>query len=196
MPMETRDSATRLARAVRDRRLQLGLRQEDAASEAGVSVATWRKVESGKVESFTSRTLAMLDRGLQWEPGSARDVATGGEPRPESITVAGEGINLPAFFSEENQRLAALVLSDLSVESLLGRPPYDWRFAALRRLYASTEDDFWDWCEFELIERAGREGDRRDAVAKIAERVEQRLAEIEHSYELVDEDADDEKAFY
>ncbi len=68
----------RLGSRVRQRRLELGLSQRDAAQAAGVSNQTWSNVELGRGASDLK--LAGVERAMRWQAGSAVAVATGGEP--------------------------------------------------------------------------------------------------------------------
>lgn len=70
----------RLAAAVRQRREDLGgLSQAQVAHDAGLSVATWGKVENAK-DSVKPRTLRRIDVGLQWPPGTAQAILRGVNP--------------------------------------------------------------------------------------------------------------------
>lgn len=61
----------RLSRAVRNRRTELRMTQDDVASAGGPSDVTVRNIELGKVTRINVATLAKLDEALQWEPGTA-----------------------------------------------------------------------------------------------------------------------------
>ncbi|HUG87105.1 MAG TPA: helix-turn-helix transcriptional regulator [Euzebya sp.] len=63
----TAQTATR-AEAVRRRRAELQLTQEDAAEKAGVAVTTWRMIEAGRTNSFRALTLVAVARALEWQP--------------------------------------------------------------------------------------------------------------------------------
>src|SRR5690606_25200823 len=78
---EVRHDLARLGSRVRQRRLELGLTQRDAAMAAGVSDQTWLNVERGT--KVRDRTLVGVDRALGWQAGSAQRVAEGGEPVEE-----------------------------------------------------------------------------------------------------------------
>ncbi len=71
-----------LARAVKTRRLQLGLAQGDLAGQGGPGIVTVRDIEKGKMRRPRDLTLAALDRALRWEHGSAEAVVRGGQARP------------------------------------------------------------------------------------------------------------------
>lgn len=68
----------RLGDAIRRRRLTLDLSQEELGRRSGVTPVTISRIENG--HSAKIRTLWKLDRGLEWEPGSAEAVLRGGEP--------------------------------------------------------------------------------------------------------------------
>jgi hypothetical protein len=73
-----------LARAVTARRVdQLGLTMVEVQARGGPSVSTQTVIESGTPGgSYAPATMAKLDRGLGWEPGSAVGVLMGREPVP------------------------------------------------------------------------------------------------------------------
>jgi transcriptional regulator with XRE-family HTH domain len=71
----------RLAAAVRAQRNALGLTQQDVATRANIGARdTVAKVEHG----FTvrSRTLWLMDRALEWPPGTCQAILDGAEPPP------------------------------------------------------------------------------------------------------------------
>lgn len=68
----------RLGDAIRRRRLALDLSQEELGRRSGVTPVTISRVENGHPAKI--RTLWKLDRGLEWEPGSAESILHGGEP--------------------------------------------------------------------------------------------------------------------
>jgi hypothetical protein len=78
----------RLAEFVRERRVELGLTQEDARAAGGPSTATMRLIEGALQRSYQPATLRDLERVMQWERGSARMILAGGEPVPRAVTDA------------------------------------------------------------------------------------------------------------
>ncbi|MFG2046038.1 multiprotein-bridging factor 1 family protein [Micromonospora sp. NPDC048935] len=70
----------RLARAVRNRRIVLGLSQKQLGERGPISQRTVAKVESGHKDRLHDRTAAALERALQWETGSIQRVLGGGTP--------------------------------------------------------------------------------------------------------------------
>jgi len=70
----------RVGDAVKDRRLALGWTQQEAADRSGVSLATWRLVESAGRERFQELTLRGLVRGLGWPVGAIERLRAGGAP--------------------------------------------------------------------------------------------------------------------
>lgn len=66
-----------LADKIHDRRLQLGLTQEQASEAAGVSSETWRQYESGRSpNSPQRRVLTGIDAALGWQPGTCLHTLT------------------------------------------------------------------------------------------------------------------------
>jgi hypothetical protein len=78
----SKDDWPRLAAAVRDRRGELGLTQEQAAAAGGPSTATMRLIEGALQDSYTPATLRKLEGALHWKRGSVRDILSGGSPAP------------------------------------------------------------------------------------------------------------------
>jgi hypothetical protein len=63
--------------AVRARRETLGLRQKDIAPRRGPSYETVRLIEGGEPGSYQPRTLAGLDRSLEWKIGTSQGILDG-----------------------------------------------------------------------------------------------------------------------
>ncbi|MBB6174597.1 transcriptional regulator with XRE-family HTH domain [Nocardiopsis mwathae] len=86
MPRPSTDLGAYIAEvgeAVRRRREELGLdRAEFARREPTVSYRLLQAMERGERTRYSDIVLAKLERKLGWEPGSFRDMATGGDPRP------------------------------------------------------------------------------------------------------------------
>jgi hypothetical protein len=77
------EQAQRLGAAIRRARRELrDPPQAEIAIAAGLSVATFQKLEGGTPGRYQPRTLDKLDRGLQWQEGSAERVIAGGSPLP------------------------------------------------------------------------------------------------------------------
>ena len=72
----------RLARLAKQRRNDLGLTQLELASKASLSIDRIQSIENARVTSYSPRTLAKLERGLDWEPGSIRAILAGDDPKP------------------------------------------------------------------------------------------------------------------
>lgn len=69
----------RLGTAVRERREELDLTQQEAARLANVSDTTWHTAEHGKA-NVALRSLKGIERALNWAPGSAKRILEGGDP--------------------------------------------------------------------------------------------------------------------
>lgn len=112
----------RLGEQVKKRRDELELSQIDVWQAGGPSNTTLSLVENGLVETLTRTTARKLDKGLQWEPGSARAVWNGGEPVP---LLPGVSPNLSAKLRkiveesdlEEGKRAAILSILDETSEA-------------------------------------------------------------------------------
>lgn len=77
-----RASITNLGQAVRSRRSQLDLTQQEVAQAGGPSDTTQTAIETESATSVRKETLRKLDKGLQWVPGSAQAAYDGGQPTP------------------------------------------------------------------------------------------------------------------
>jgi hypothetical protein len=74
------DGWLRVARHVRNRRLELGLTQEAAAARGKVHPRSWARVESGASEGYRLPILVGVCRSLDWAPDSIERVLGGGQP--------------------------------------------------------------------------------------------------------------------
>ncbi|MFJ8923931.1 helix-turn-helix domain-containing protein [Streptomyces sp. NPDC102415] len=83
---------TRLAQAVKARRLQLGLARKKAADEAGMSKDTWQRVEDAK--PVRAMNYAKIDRVLGWATGSCELVTSGGEAVLAKESAAAPGVTV------------------------------------------------------------------------------------------------------
>jgi hypothetical protein len=96
----------RLAESVRERRVELGMTQEEARAAGGPSTATMRLIEGALQESYQASTLRDLERALQWQRGSVRMVLAGGDPVPldgAALRKAGPAQGMPAPLLEDGQ---------------------------------------------------------------------------------------------
>ena len=90
----------RLAEFVRERRVELGLTQEDARAAGGPSTATMRLLEGALQHSYQPATLRDLENVLQWGRGSVRMILAGGDPVPLA-DFAGAPRAVPAIARRE-----------------------------------------------------------------------------------------------
>lgn len=108
----------RLARLVVHRRVELGYRLQKEFTEAsGIKIRTLNNIENHRQSSYDAGTIAMLEQGLKWRPGSVDDVLEGGEPTPVDQTE----LSLPELDKDQLReilRRSREVTADL--ERLLG----------------------------------------------------------------------------
>lgn len=71
------EGIARLGRAIRSRRIQLGLTQDVVAKIGGPSDVTLRNIESGRAKRVNVATLGKLDRALDWSAGTAEGILDG-----------------------------------------------------------------------------------------------------------------------
>jgi hypothetical protein len=74
--------ANRLARIAKSRRHELGLTHTQIQAAGGPSPGTQQKIENARAGRFRDDTIADVERGLRWAPGSVQAVLDGGDPTP------------------------------------------------------------------------------------------------------------------
>ncbi|MFE6891990.1 hypothetical protein [Streptomyces sp. NPDC057694] len=79
----------RLAKLVRERRVELQLGIEPAAKLAGISKDTWRRVEDARLVRAT--TYSAMDRTLDWAVGSCERITVGEDPIPSTAASDDSG---------------------------------------------------------------------------------------------------------
>lgn len=92
----TRTNRARLDALMDERRLDLGLTWRDVAQRAGISYEAIRSLRTGTTD-MRSLTLRKLDKALEWQPGSAARVLTGGDPSPLDPQPAPRGDGRPEW---------------------------------------------------------------------------------------------------
>lgn len=83
--------AVRLGEYVLARRDELQVSQIEVSRAGGPSNTTLTKIESGHLANLERATARKLDKGLGWQPGSARRVWEGGEPLSIAATSEPRG---------------------------------------------------------------------------------------------------------
>lgn len=81
-----------LAKAVKERRIELGLGYKSAAKEAGIAPDTWKRIETGL--PVRELSYAKVDPVLQWAPGSCADVLAGRSPVPVTPVEGAPGVSI------------------------------------------------------------------------------------------------------
>jgi len=77
-----------LGRAVKERRIQLGMSQLDVSQRGGPSTTTVSRIELGRLPNISQDTLLKLDNALAWRSGSSALVLEGGKPdKPDAETA-------------------------------------------------------------------------------------------------------------
>lgn len=103
----TREQIDRLARAVEDRRIELGMTQLEVNLAGGPSTTTLSHFEDGTAPSPIPKTLKRLDRGLSWAPYSAQECLWKGiPPTPLPTTSVVAAASLGGELSPVNARAA------------------------------------------------------------------------------------------
>ena len=111
-----------LAKAMRDRRGELGLSVVDAVAGTGepgsrVARSTWRELEQGVRTRLTAPVGARIDKVLGWEVGAALDWFYAPEPSAEErramLTEAMRDRQRPRLVSEREPDYTGLLASQL-----------------------------------------------------------------------------------
>lgn len=95
----------RVGRYVRERRMQLGLKQKQTPD---VSAATWSKIENAAADSYKPFVLANIERTLGWPAGTIGLIGAGGEPPSETNDLATRVASLEERFTRIEQTLDRL----------------------------------------------------------------------------------------
>jgi hypothetical protein len=80
--VENPDGWARVAKAVLNRRTELGITVAEAVRRSGdtVSAAVWSILENARQDSYRPRTLAGVCRALGWTANSIDQILAGGQP--------------------------------------------------------------------------------------------------------------------
>lgn len=129
-----------LAKAVKKRRIELGLAYKSAAKQAGIAPETWKRIETA--QPVRELSYAKVDPMLQWAPGSCIAVLEGRSPvpvtpvegapdvsispvPPESLAAAKDVVQLATIATtsgltaDEIRSLSERIISDLNKKGLL-----------------------------------------------------------------------------
>lgn len=105
-----------LGRAMKSRRDEIGLKQDDvkAAAGGGISRPKWSQLENGHDGNHRSSTFTAIDRALQWPIGRARSLYEGvdltppGDPAADALAELGEAVAaLASRLDDEVQRMSS-----------------------------------------------------------------------------------------
>jgi len=95
-PATIRDMAPRdldaLAKAVKKRRIELGLAYKGAAKQAGIAPETWKRIETGL--PVRELSYAKVDPVLQWAAGSCIAVMEGRSAIPVTPSETTPGVSI------------------------------------------------------------------------------------------------------
>lgn len=127
-----------LAAVVKQRRADLAMNQMEVWRAGGPSNTTLTEIENGRLEILTPATARKLDKGLQWQPGSAMNVwRTGGPPTALPGTVGGptQDASETDYVEAPGAKVeAGITNEDLLREILRSRAEYDQIRAEVREL--------------------------------------------------------------
>ncbi|WP_280470956.1 helix-turn-helix domain-containing protein [Nocardia cyriacigeorgica] len=132
----------RLGAAVKRRRDELGLTQQEVAQAGGPSDTTQGGIEMGTARGVSPSTLRKLDSALRWRAGSARAVMEGGaDPVPDETPAidANELVERLLVLATEIGRLSDMI--DEAAQDNPGLLPIVERAEAVARFarYAVAE---------------------------------------------------------
>jgi len=115
---DTPRNAERHAAAIRARRLELGWTQHHLAHQAGISVATIRKLEAGTHTYYRALTLVPLCQALGWPTTSLDDLIADQAQNSNGDTAAyfidGNARTDPGLVAAFNGELAQLTDNELA----------------------------------------------------------------------------------
>lgn len=102
-----------LGTALRSRRKDLRLTQEELAGRAGVHTGTIKDYEAGKPYTRMPKSWAAIERAVSWAPGSALAVLKGGAP---TVIVGPDGVYPPPQdpYQPLSERLPVSILNELT----------------------------------------------------------------------------------
>jgi hypothetical protein len=95
-----------LAAAARDRRTELGMRQQDVAKNGGPSHESVRQIEGALRDSYRRRTLVQLEQVLRWRQGTVDrilDGTAGDDPAAWDVNHDGRAGAAPAETMESRR---------------------------------------------------------------------------------------------
>jgi transcriptional regulator with XRE-family HTH domain len=79
-----------VATAIRSRRIAEGRTQQEMAERAGVSLATWRLLETAGRTRYQDLTLRGVTRALGWGPDAIERLLAGEDPGPQGESLRHE----------------------------------------------------------------------------------------------------------
>ncbi|WP_213012416.1 hypothetical protein, partial [Paractinoplanes toevensis] len=85
-PPEGDETRSRLAKAVRDRRLQIPLSVRAAAEKAGMARSTWIALEEATRRTAETNYVGIEDT-LHWQRGSIVSILSGGDPKLSVLVI-------------------------------------------------------------------------------------------------------------
>jgi DNA-binding XRE family transcriptional regulator len=115
---------TALGTALRSRRKDLRLTQDELAEQAGVHVGTIKDYEAGKTYTRMPKSWSAIERAVNWAPGSAQAILQGGAP---TVIAGPDG----AYASPQDpyqplsDRLPVSVLDELSTGEIYAADIHD-----------------------------------------------------------------------
>jgi transcriptional regulator with XRE-family HTH domain len=138
-----------LGSAVRRRRAELGVSQQDVRHSSGLSVTTISKIERGESDAGVQpATLRRLDAALSWPPGTASSYLSGHGGELDEERLAGADLDLVAMVVPRVlDALGAGTPNGARVMANLARLPGDIRRAVvdlldvLATFYGSADPD-------------------------------------------------------
>lgn len=122
----TPEAWARIGEAVRDRRIELGLKIQQVTANEDIGSTVWSQVENGHPENnrLSYAKMGAICRALGWTHGSIKRLAVGGEPVPTTTQ------------SEELEIQARLWRIEEVVQGLMAR--FELLESGLQRLAAAS----------------------------------------------------------
>lgn len=152
--------ATLLATEIQKRLSQLGMSRRELIRRINISRQTLANVEHGAYENFTDHTFSEIDKGLKWEPGTAKAFHQGNQQARDVISPEERIEN---YLTQILARLAEMNVDELEREVLMLEEESVGRLAA-RNLQPSKAIDMHIKQLVSLLLRESNREHHRDVV--------------------------------
>jgi len=147
----TSESWNDIGAAVRNQRLHLGWTQQEAAENAGLSLATWRLIEAGGRDRYQELTIRGVCRAFGWPIDAFAVTLAGGDP-PDVVDLE----NTPSAKAEAAPRVSRNLITTADSPDRPERP-LPVGFAKKYLELTHTEQAMLEGYLQALLDRRGRD---------------------------------------